>query len=92
MQVKSIAECSRGEHSTILLTFIKLPFVIKFFVRLFLSGCFTQVLLYQCEDSIEKSIPHDNRLSSLSKPHDAKSHDQTYLIYSSCVPQRANPY
>ena len=30
MQVKSIAECS--EHSTILLTFIKLPFVIKIFV------------------------------------------------------------
>ena len=28
MQVKSIAECSKGEHSAILLTFIKLPFVI----------------------------------------------------------------
>ena len=32
MQVKSIAECSKGEHSVILLTFIKLPFVIKIFV------------------------------------------------------------
>ena len=32
MQVKSIAECSLGEHSAILLTFIKLPFVIKIFV------------------------------------------------------------
>ena len=41
MQVKSIAECSKGsilqyfwrlEHSAILLTFIKLPFVIKIFV------------------------------------------------------------
>ena len=31
MQVKSIAECSRGKHSAILLTFIKLPFVIKIF-------------------------------------------------------------
>ena len=31
MQVKSIAECSKG-HSAILLTFIKLPFVIKIFV------------------------------------------------------------
>ena len=31
MQVKSIAECSR-EHSAILLTFIKLPFVNKTFV------------------------------------------------------------
>ena len=29
MQVKSIAECSKGEHSAILSTFIKLPFVIK---------------------------------------------------------------
>ena len=40
MQVKSIAECSpfaecskvQGEHSAILTTFIKLPFVIKIFV------------------------------------------------------------
>ena len=32
MQVKSIAECSKGEHSAILLTFIKLPFVIKILV------------------------------------------------------------
>ena len=30
MQVKSIAECSK--HSAILLTFIKLPFVIKIFI------------------------------------------------------------
>ena len=27
-----MAECSKGEHSAILLTFIKLPFVIKIFV------------------------------------------------------------
>ena len=32
MQVKSITECSKGEHSAIILTFIKLPFVIKIFV------------------------------------------------------------
>ena len=37
LQVKSIAECSpseysKGDHSAILLTFIKLPFVIKSFV------------------------------------------------------------
>ena len=31
------------EHSVILLTFIKLPFVFK--IYLFLSGCFTQILL-----------------------------------------------
>ena len=41
MHVKSIAECSKeGEHSAILLTFIKI------FVCLFLSDNFTQVLLY----------------------------------------------
>ena len=32
MQVKSIAECSKGEHSAILLTLIKLLFAIKIFV------------------------------------------------------------
>ena len=32
MQVISIAECSKGEHSAILSTFIKLPFVIKIFI------------------------------------------------------------
>ena len=36
----------QGEHSAILLAFIKLPFVIKIFVLSFLSGRFTQVLLY----------------------------------------------
>ena len=42
MQVKSIAECSKGqgEHSAILLTFIKLPFVIKIFVLSFLGWHF----------------------------------------------------
>ena len=35
----------QGEHSAILLTIIKLQFVIKSFVYLFLSGRFTQVLL-----------------------------------------------
>ena len=32
MQFKSIAECSKWEHSAILSTFINLPFVIKTFV------------------------------------------------------------
>ena len=36
----------QGEHSAILSTFIKLPFVIKTFVLSILSICFTQVLLY----------------------------------------------
>ena len=34
------------KYCRILLTFIMLPFVIKIFVCLFLSGRFTQVLLY----------------------------------------------
>ena len=36
----------QGEHSAILLTFIKLPFVIKIFVLSILSGCFTHVFLH----------------------------------------------
>ena len=40
----------QGEHSAILSTFFKLPFVIKIFVlSFFLSGRFTQVLLYDSE-------------------------------------------
>ena len=49
MQVKSIAECSKGttlEHSEILLTFIKLSFVIKIFVMSIFECHFTQGLLY----------------------------------------------
>ena len=48
MQVKIIAECSKGEHSAILSTFIKLPFVIKIFVLSFLSGCLRHVVLTIC--------------------------------------------
>ena len=36
----------QGEHSAIFSTFIKLPFDIKIFVCLFLSGHLRQVLLY----------------------------------------------
>ena len=42
MQVKRIAE---REHSALLLTFIKLPFVVKTFVLSIFSGRFRQVLL-----------------------------------------------
>ena len=35
----------QGEYSAILLTFIKLPFVIRSLFGLFLSGRFTPVLL-----------------------------------------------
>ena len=40
MQVKSIAECSKGKHSAILSTFIKLPFGIKIFVLPFFEWLF----------------------------------------------------
>ena len=47
MLVKSIAECSPLEHSAILSTFIKLYYLsLRILFRLFLSGRFTQVLLY----------------------------------------------
>ena len=45
MQVKVLPYVPRGEHSAILPTLIKLPFVIKLFPLSF-SGRFTQVLLY----------------------------------------------
>ena len=46
MQFKSIAEFSKGVHSALLSTFIKLPFVINIFVLSFLGGHCRQVLLY----------------------------------------------
>ena len=50
MQVKIIAECSKGEHSAILLTFINLPFAIKTFVlsifKWLLKLGFTVALFY----------------------------------------------
>ena len=47
MQVKSIAECSKGEHSAILSTCIKLyQLQLILLFCLFLSCRFTQVLLY----------------------------------------------
>ena len=45
MQVKSIAECSKGEHSAISSTFIKLPPALRPLFCLFLSGRLRQVLL-----------------------------------------------
>ena len=52
MQVKSIAECSKWEHSTTLLTCIKLPVVIKTFVLsifewLFYTGFTVHVVVLQ---------------------------------------------
>ena len=38
MEVRSIAECDKGEHSAILLIFIKLPSVFKTFVLSIFEG------------------------------------------------------
>ena len=65
MQVNSIAECS---HSAILLTFVKLPFVIKIFVLSIFSGCLTQVLLYiksYCHKDSQKNIIIDSLLKTV---------------------------
>ena len=50
----------QGKHSAVLLTFIKLPFVIKIFVLTILSGCFTQVfILYINVDGKTHHIEQD---------------------------------
>ena len=61
--VKSIAECSKGEHSAILLTFIKLPFVIKIFdLSIFEWPFYTGFTVFifknsfSCELSMKKDI------------------------------------
>ena len=56
MKVKRIAECSPFEHSAILLTFIKLPFVIKIFVLsifewLFYTGFTVQLFFFKQRDN-----------------------------------------
>ena len=48
----------QGEHSAILLIFIKLPFVIKIFVLSILSGRFTQVILY-CSCIFRSRVVHE---------------------------------
>ena len=69
MQVKSIAECSKGgdiplEHSAILSSFIKLPFVIKIFVLSIFEWPFYTGLLY-----LSYHIPNNADLDEMS--HDA---------------------
>ena len=73
------------EHSAILSTFIKLPFVIKIFVCLFLSGGFTQVFCTHLKvfrrievfinvDAIIKLIGHDKQII-------CKSNCDCYVIH-----------
>ena len=47
----------QGEHSAILSTFIKLPFVIKMFVLSIFSGGLRQVLLYYPDIELKKHGP-----------------------------------
>ena len=68
MQVKSIAECPKGEHSAIFSTFIKLPFVIKVFVLSIFEWPFTQILLVGAQWLSGKML--DLRLTGRRfKPH-----------------------
>ena len=63
MQVKSIAECSKG-HSAILFTFIKLQFVIKIFeLSIFKWPLKTGFTVHSCES------PHILRKESFYHPH-----------------------
>ena len=75
MQVKSIAECSKGEHSAILLTFIKLSFAIRTFVLSIFETCYSvrsdfvtwyNIILKTCVRLISMRIipPSDSRYLS----------------------------
>ena len=57
MQVKYIAECSNGEHSALVLTFIKLPFVIKYRKRAKIRNRYNQAphLIQDTNGKVTKS-------------------------------------
>ena len=61
MQIKSIAECSKGSESAILLTVIKLPFVIKILFCLFLSVRFR--VKYELTKLMENKVDFDQPAS-----------------------------
>ena len=52
----------QGEHSAILLTFIKLSFIIEIFVLSILSGRFAQVLLYNEINSNFRILTTDGQI------------------------------
>ena len=79
----------QGEHSAILSTFIKLPFVIKIFaLSIFLGDRFTQILLYPVLKTVDldqlaskKRVDQNPQFSTLQKaksyqinPHCAEQH------------------
>ena len=87
MQVKSIAELFQGEDSAILLTFIKLPFVIKTFVLpifewLFYTG-FTVYHKYQMNKGTKKFEPQhelsNNVVHTTSKASDQPAHTRSLI-------------
>ena len=69
MQVKSIADCSKGEHSAIFSTSIKLPFVIKIFVLSifewpFYTGFTVYTLGNHCTGCVFQSLRMSDCLTS----------------------------
>ena len=79
MQVKSIAECSKREHSAILSTFIKQPVVIKIFVLsifewLFYTG-FTVLIPHAQNADIASKVEGQTFNLSL--------HQHPYFVYAS---------
>ena len=73
MQVKSIAECYKGEHSAILLTFIKLPFAQIPMFYLFLSGSSRKVLLFVHAKTQLARVGLSQQKVDLSTPMDTLS-------------------
>ena len=60
MQVKSIAECSKGEHSAILSTFIELPVLRSLFFSIFEWPFYTglTVHVFQHRELIPVTFPY----------------------------------
>ena len=78
----------QGEHSAILLTFIKLPFVIlRSLFCLFLSGHFTPVLLYcvfidDSDDFYEEFDKDKRKINKQKKDKDSMSDLQDQLSFN----------
>ena len=78
---KYIAECSKGSILQYTFDFIKLPFVIKIFVLSFLSGRFTQVLLY-IQDSHMMALVLLNLLKEMGKKDQLQGYAKHLITFS----------
>ena len=80
------------EHSAILLTFIKVPFVVKIFVLcLFLSGCLRQVLLYcKCSKILNMSPVLFSNKTLVKLSFKAGIHKTLVRITNREVPDKAD--